>query len=203
MFQRDIQNDNLDVMWTVAFHLPKPQPMWSGFMQMLHHNIAHPGKSSDIFLPMIDLTPSDPTCVRSTLEYVVDHARSYNTTPVITFDQQLWWIAFMIIEAQPKESPLHQIVLILGGFHTEMSFLCSIGSLMAGSGLKEVMTQVYAEGSVDHILSGKAVARAVRAHLLVDSALNTMATAQMLCVPLPCVSSEGDLSQPGIYNSFF
>ena len=88
MFQRGVQNDNLDVMWTVAFHLPKPQPMWSGFMQMLHHNIAHPGKSSDIFLPMIDLTPSDPTCVRSTLEYVVDHARRYNTTPVITFDQQ-------------------------------------------------------------------------------------------------------------------
>lgn len=104
MFQRDIQNDNLDVMWTVAFHLLKPKPMWSGYMQMLHCNIPHPGKSSDIFLPMIDLTPSDPTCVRSTLEYVVDHASKYNTTPVITFDQQLWWIAFMIIEAlEPRE----------------------------------------------------------------------------------------------------
>ena len=30
---------------------------------------------------MIDLTPSDPTCVHSTLEYVVDHASQYNTTP--------------------------------------------------------------------------------------------------------------------------
>lgn len=92
VFQRDIQNDNLDVMWTVAFHLQKPQPMRSGYMQMLHRNIPHPGKSSDIFLPMIDLTPSDPTCERSTLEYVVDNASWYSTTPVITFDQQLWWI---------------------------------------------------------------------------------------------------------------
>ena len=162
---------------------------------MLHRNIPHPGKSSDIFLPMIDLRPSDPTCVRSTLEYVVNHAHRNKTTPIITFDQQLWWIAFMIIEAQPRESPLHQIVLILGGFHTEMSFLGCIGSLMAGSGLKEAISQVYAEGSVEHILSGKAVARAVRAHLLVDSALNTMTTAQMLGVPLPCIYSEEESIQ--------
>ena len=193
-FQQDMFNDNLDIMWTVSFHLPQPPPMWSGYMQMLHHNLPHPGRTSDIFLPMIDLTPSDPTCVRSTLEYVVDHASRYNTTPVITFDQQLWWIAYMVIETQPKASPLHQIILILGGFHTEMSFLGSIGSLMAGSGLKEVMSQVYAEGSIDHMLSGKAVARAVRAHLLVDSALNTIATAQMLGIPVPRIFSEDSSS---------
>lgn len=55
----------------------------------------------------------------------------------------------MVIESQPAESPLRQIVLVLGGFHTEMSFLGTIGSLMAGSGLKEIMSQVYAEWSVD------------------------------------------------------
>ena len=54
---------------------------------MRHHNLPHPGKSSDIFLPMIDLTPSDPTCVRSTLEYIVNHASRYNTATVITFDR--------------------------------------------------------------------------------------------------------------------
>ena len=40
---------------------------------------------------------------------------------------------------------------------------------MADSGLKEVLETVYA--SVDHILSGKAISRAVRAHLLIDKAL--------------------------------
>ena len=86
---------------------------------------------------MIDLTPSDATCVRFTLEYIVDHASRYNTTPVITFYQQLWWIAYMVIKAQSRESPLRQIILILGRFHTYMSFLGSIGSLMAGTGLKD------------------------------------------------------------------
>lgn len=47
----------------------------------------------------------------------------------------------------------------------------AIGVIMAGSGLKEMLAQVYAEGSVDKILSGRAVARAVRGHLLIDSAL--------------------------------
>ena len=120
-FSRDTRNEKLDIMWSVSFHFPKPIPMWSGSMQMLLSRLPHHGKSSDIFLPIIDLTPSDPTCVRSTLEYVVEHARRQNITPVLTFDQQLWWISYMVIESQPQASPLRQIVLVLGGFHTEMS----------------------------------------------------------------------------------
>ena len=55
VFQHDMYNDNLDIMWAVSFHLPQPKPMWSGYMQMLHHNMPHPGRTSDIFLPTIDL----------------------------------------------------------------------------------------------------------------------------------------------------
>ena len=45
---------------------------------------------------------------------------------------------------------------------------------MAGARLKESISQVYADGSVDQIMSGKAVARSVRTHILVDSALNVI-----------------------------
>ena len=94
----------------------------------------------------------------------------------------------MVIESQTQGSPLREIILVLGGFHTEMSFLGAIGSLMAGSGLKEAITQVYAEGSVEQMLSGKAVSRAVRAHYLVDGALSTLATSQICNVPVPKLS---------------
>ena len=47
----------------------------------------------------------------------------------------------------------------------------SIGNMMAGSGLKELLEEVYAESTVPYFLSGKAYARALRAHLLVQSAL--------------------------------
>ena len=72
----------------------------------------------------------------------------------------------MIIEAQPVGSLLHWIILIIGGFHTQMSFMGAVGGLMAGSELKEVFSQVYAEGSIDCMLSGKSVTQATRALLL-------------------------------------
>ena len=54
----------------------------------------------------------------------------------------------------------------------EMSFLGSIGHLMAGSGIKEMFELIYAPKAVEQIMSGKAISRAVRAHLLLDAVLN-------------------------------
>ena len=51
------------------------------------------------------------------------------------------------------------------------SFLGSLGSLMNGTGSSELLTTVYGESSVKHILSGKVISRALRAHLLVHAAL--------------------------------
>jgi hypothetical protein len=102
----------------------------------------------------------------------------------------------MIIESRPAESPLRQIILVLGGFHTEMSFLGAIGSLMDGSGLSEIISQVYAEGSVEQMLSGKAVARAVRAHFLVDSALNAISTSHIFGIRVPKVFEDKPVELP-------
>ena len=72
----------------------------------------------------------------------------------------------MVIESEPADSDLRQVVLRLGSFHTEMSFIGSIGHLIAESGLKELLELIYVPNAVEHILTGKAIARAVRAHLL-------------------------------------
>ena len=54
-----------------------------------------------------------------------------------------------------------------------MNFLGSIGAIMKGSGLED-LSEVYAENSVTHMVSGKAVARAIRGHLLVESSLMSL-----------------------------
>ena len=54
----------------------------------------------------------------------------------------------------------------------EMSFLGSIGHLMAGSGIMELFEMIYSPKAVEQIMSGKAISRAVRAHLLLDTVLN-------------------------------
>lgn len=55
-----------------------------------------------------------------------------------------------------------------------MSFLGSIGMLMKGSGLEDLFGEVYAENSVIHMFTGKAIARATRAHILAESALMSL-----------------------------
>ena len=42
---------------------------------------------------------------------------------------------------------------------------------MKGSGIEELFNEVYAENTVQQIIYGKALSRALRAHLLAESAL--------------------------------
>ena len=58
----------------------------------------------------------------------------------------------------------------------EMSFAGYTGQIMSDSGLQEALETVYADNAVSHILTGKAIARAVRGHGLVD-----MAPQSLLC----------------------
>ncbi|XP_065672431.1 uncharacterized protein LOC136090184 [Hydra vulgaris] len=61
-----------------------------------------------------------------------------------------------------------------------MSFVGSIGMVMEGSGLNRLLELIYASNSVAHIMTGKAVARALRAHFLVESALMSLLFKQSL-----------------------
>ena len=170
---KDKHNSMVDLLWKTSLSLRSPRPAWAGFMQMIHKG-NHPGQASVMFLPMIDMKPTDMTCVNSTLHFVSEHARRYGITPVLTFDQPLWWKATTIVEGAQEDSPLRSVILRLGGFHILMSFLGSIGHLMAGTGLQELLEVIFAGNTVAHILSGKAVARAIRCHSLLESVLHTL-----------------------------
>ena len=172
---------NLDLLWKTSLH---PNPAWSGLMQAVHEG-NHTGKSSVLFLPMIDMTPSDVTCVMSTLNFVSHHAKSHDIlTPIITFDQPLWLKAFYIVNTEPADSEVRNVVVRLGVFHAQMSFLGAIGHLIAESGLKEILEMIYASNAVDHMLSGKVVSRAVRGHLIIDAALNALLYSSALGIPI-------------------
>ena len=141
--------------------LKSPKPGWAGMMQMIQKG-PYPGQSSVYFLPMIDMNPTDLSCIYSTLMFVSEQAKQHGTEPVLTFDQPLYWKALTIICNEPSKSNLKEVVLRLGGFHIEMSFLGCIGKLMECSGISELLEMVYASNTVTHMLSGKAAARAIR-----------------------------------------
>lgn len=79
-----------------------------------------------------------------------------------------------MINAASSDYDESRIVLQLRGFHTIVSFFGSIGHLMDGSGLKEVMELIYAGDNVPLMLNGKEISRPIRAHQLVDPALHAM-----------------------------
>lgn len=184
----------MDLLWKTSLLLKVPRPLWSGFMQMVH-KADHPGQSSVMFLPMIDMDPNDLTCIYSTLTFVASHARRHNSTAVVTFDQPLWWKAHSLVESQPENSDIRSVVVRLGGFHTQMSFLGSIGHLMGGSGLHELLEIIYAGNTVGHILSGKAVARALRGHFLIDAALNALVAARVFKVDMSHERTEREIAE--------
>jgi hypothetical protein len=80
-----------------------------------------------------------------------------NLPTIIAFDQPLYWkVAEIIIDA-PQSSLLKGIVLILGCVHTRMNLLGAIGTLIEGTGLKNILEPVYRENAVVHMMTGKAV----------------------------------------------
>ena len=110
------------------------------------------------WLPIFDVNLGDTPCVFSTLNFIGQQAKKLCIeTACVTFDQPLWLKAVEITKAEKMTN----IVCKLGGFHMLMSYLGSVGSVMAGSGLAEVLECCYGPNTVQHMLTGKAVSRAI------------------------------------------
>ena len=160
---------NCDMLWKTGYLFASkdlPSPNWSGFMQHVTQKFSNPGKASINFLPIIDLKSTDERCIYSTLVFIIEQAKNMKIpTPSVTFDQPLWYKAMGI-----KAEQHLQIVIRLGGFHTMISFMGCIGMLMRGSGLADLLEEVYSEVTVKDMMVGKAVSRAIRGHLLTEGA---------------------------------
>ncbi|GFR99116.1 TGF beta-inducible nuclear protein [Elysia marginata] len=112
-------------------------------MQAVHKG-NHPDISSAFFLPMVDMKPSDMTSQYSTLFFVTKGAFIHDSTPVLTFDQRIWWKAKMIVTSEPEDSRMRSMVLRLGPFYVEISFLGYIGRLLVSNGYREMLEITYA-----------------------------------------------------------
>ena len=81
----------------------------------------HSGLVSTFFMPMIDINSTDPVCILSTMHVVAEQFSKYNMTPVLTFDQPLYWAS--VSKEQHNEScTLKKMALRIVDFHQIMSF---------------------------------------------------------------------------------
>ena len=117
---------------------------------------------------------TDYSCIYSTMLFVQKLGRIYSKDIVLTFDQSLYWKAMEIKTHESKNGNFKDMVLILGAFHSCMSFYGSIVHLMAGSGLQPILELICAEHTVPHMLSGKAFARATRGQVIIMGVLSDL-----------------------------
>ena len=89
-------------------------------------------------------------------------------------------LAQALIQAARPQSAIMPLMFGLGSnwimslflsFHILMNFLGAIGYVMKGSGIEQLLGLLYGPSTVDHVMSGKAFARALRGHCIVHDCL--------------------------------
>ena len=145
---------------------PRLTPEYNGFNVSLARNQGHSAKSATtaIYTPLIDMTPSDPDTMMSAM---IEAQRLTNECgqeiTVFTNDQQLYRVAVNITWVYPEL--FINFKPRLGGMHTLMGFIASVGTLMNNTGLTEIMQTAF--GGVPKMLSGKKFPHNMRAMRMV------------------------------------
>ena len=164
-----LPSNDIDNLWQASWYFRNSsnyRPNWSRYMQNISKG-EYPGQSKITYLPIIDLNPTKEKCIYSTLLFIQEQAKLLNiVTPCLTFDQPFWLKTVEITKSKSMN-----VVCRLGGFYLLMSFLGSIRKVMECSGISELFQVVYSSATAVHMLSGKAYARSLRVHFLVQSSL--------------------------------
>lgn len=145
-------------------------PAWTGFNQQI--SSVRPLPSTVGHLPIINAVAHDYDTIWTVMQNCQHMTKSLNQRyTVLTFDEQLYCKARMLKWHRPNEC--QNIVVMLGGFHIQMTFAKVIGKYMENSGLHDVWVEsgVFGENTADNIMKGKLWNRVIRAHKLTFEAL--------------------------------
>lgn len=99
-------------------------------------------------MPIIhQCSPSDYHTVYTSILTALAECKTVNQKKcVLNFDQPLYWKARDVV-ANESVPEMSNVVVRLGGFHLLMSFLGAMGTIMGGSGLKQLFCNIYAVSS--------------------------------------------------------
>ncbi len=165
------QASELDISFLKEVHLVDKCPEYNGYNTKLSRedeNTSRPMTMTS-YQPLIDMPPADPdTMMTALVEAQRITAQTGQEYTVFTCDQQLYRVALDVMWVYPDR--FSNVILRLGGMHLLMSFIGSIGTLMADTGLSDVLESVF--GGVGKMLTGKKFPQNVRAlRLIVEEIL--------------------------------
>ena len=125
-------------------------------------------KSAVRYMPLLYMKPADPDTVNTAIVNGLRIVQELNQEYlVITADQQIYKVIVDILFATPDL--ITKMMPILGFMHFLMDFVSCIGTLMADSGLSNILCGTF--GSVDKMLQGKKYPQNIRALRLLTEEL--------------------------------
>jgi hypothetical protein len=145
-------------------------PEYNGYntRQCRETGLSPAPKSAVVYLPLINMKPGDPTTVLTSITRGLEVTRlASQDMLILTCDQAIYKIVVDISFHQ--QELLTSVVPILGGMHFIMDFVGCVGTLMADSGLHEILAASF--GSVNKMLQGKKYPQNVRALRLLTEEL--------------------------------
>ena len=140
----------------------KDIPEFSGYNTVLarENSSAVKPRKKAVYLPLVDMSPAEPSMMLTAMK---EAQRMTSITgqeyTIFTNDQQLYKIVVGITWVY--ENQFLKFIPRFGGMHTMMSFVGAIGTIMAESGLKDIMESSF--GGVSKMLIGKKFPQNVRA----------------------------------------
>lgn len=156
-----------DLAWLLCrqhYIIEQRVPAWTGF----NHVVSKKPYTKTIIgtLPLLDASAHDNDTLWTIIQNckTMTHRLGQKYT-VITFDQQLYCKAKML--QWNAQEGLDDVIIMLGGFHTQMNFTKVIGEFLSESGIRYIWTEssVYNSNTCDNILSGKHWNRAIKAQI--------------------------------------
>ena len=137
-------------------------PEFNGYNTKICREQGHAPKpkTNIVYLPLIDMPPADPSTMFTAMVKAQNISKEVGQEYVVfTCDQQLYRISLQVQWDNPDI--LNNVYLRLGGMHLLMSYVGSVGTLMAETGLEEVLSAAF--GGVAKMLTGKRFPQNVRA----------------------------------------
>jgi len=122
--------------------------------------------------PIFPQSPTQAAVVDASLEYCINVSKKLGQPhTVITADQAIYEIALALRKKDPEK--YSNVILRMGGFHLVVNFMGSVGMLMKGSGVEDILVQagICHLGTANKIMSGKDYYLMLRAHTLLYSAI--------------------------------
>ena len=137
--------DELDVTFLRDVIKNETCPEYNGYNTNVTRDqgVSMQPKTKAVYLPLIDMTPSDPdtmmTALHEAKRLTEERGQKY---AIFTSDQQLYKVAVDVKWAYPHE--FADVIIRLGGMHMLMSFVGAVGTLVEGTGLAEIMESTFA-----------------------------------------------------------